>query len=48
MGNNELSLIELAVKVLEQRDTPININELIEAVLKLKNIEDENKVVSSK
>lgn len=48
MGNNELSLIELAVKVLEQRDTPININELIEEVLKLKNINDENKAFATK
>ena len=48
MGNNELSLIELAVKVLEQRDTPININELIEEVLKLKNINDENKAYATK
>ena len=48
MGNNELSLIELAVKVLEQRDTPININELIEEVLKLKNINDENKTYATK
>lgn len=46
---SELSLLEVAVKILEEKNSPINIHELIEAVLSAKGLEDdENKTLTTK
>jgi len=38
-----LSLLEIAVKVIEERKEPININELIQKVMELANVNDDDK-----
>ena len=46
---SELSLLEVAVKIVEEKKSPINIYELIEAVLAAKGLtDDENKTLATK
>ena len=46
---SELSLLEVAVKIVEDKKSPINIYELIEAVLAAKGLtDDENKTLTTK
>ncbi len=46
---SELSLLEVAVKIVEEKKSPINIYELIEAVLAAKGLtDDENKTLTTK
>lgn len=46
---SELSLLEVAVKIIEEKGTPINIYELIEEVLNRKGLtDDEKKTLTSK